>query len=323
MGSYPCTSNIGVTCQYFQGQTGWAQLLVFDQIVATFTDASYATTNFHLLIPDMQTAQQNNYFWYHVGIYNTLTKDYTYTYSARFYRVWNDWPTSVSTYSTFQADIVGKAGSYKDDVAVTVYNPSISTGGTSFIFLCTQWSLFENGVTTFSPSTLAMATPATFTGTNEKTPLAVYLANGMYLTIIPFTYVSSQATFTFYLNNAHLPYTYDLPTYYIYAVRNSDWFLTSSNALIMANGGTLYESPLQSLVISCQDNALGVANTYCTVVFGTSNPLLATGKIRLSLSGLTVATSTCFLYFINGTAISVTCESSSDNKNVTVTMNGW
>lgn len=62
----------------------------------------------------------------------------------------------------------------------------------------------------------------------------------MYLTIIPFTYVSSQLTFTFHLDNAHMPYTYDLPTYYIYAIRNSVWDLTSSNAFVMANGGTLY-----------------------------------------------------------------------------------
>lgn len=33
----------------------------------------------------------------------------------------------------------------------------------------------------------------------------------------------------------------------------------------MANGGTLYQSPLQSLVVTCQDNAVGVVNTYCTI----------------------------------------------------------
>lgn len=137
MASYPCTSNIGVTCQYFKGQVNWNQLLTLDQIVATFTDTVYATTNFHLLIPDIQTSQQNNYFWYHIGLYNTKTKDYSYTYSNYFYRSSSNWPTSVTSSPTFQADIVGKAGSYKDNVAVTVYNPSINTGGTSFIFLCT------------------------------------------------------------------------------------------------------------------------------------------------------------------------------------------
>jgi len=91
----------------------------------------------------------------------------------------------------------------------------------------------------------------------------------------------------------------------------------------MANGGTLYQSPLQSLVVTCQDNAVGVVNTYCTILFGTSNPLLASGNIRLSLSGMTVSTSTCFLYQSNGTQIPVSCASSTDNLNVTVSMSGW
>ena len=136
-------------------------------------------------------------------------------------------------------------------------------------------------------------------------------------------YVTSTTSFTFWLDKAHMPYTYDLPSMYIYTVRRSDWRIQSINSFIMSNGNTLYEGPLQSLVVNCQDNALGVVNTYCTINFGTTNPLLADGKIRISLSGMTVATDTCFLYFINGIQIPVTCTSSTDNLNVTVTMTGW
>lgn len=64
-------------------------------------------------------------------------------------------------------------------------------------------------------------------------------------------------------------------------------------------------------------------NTYCTIIFGTSNPLLANGYIRLSLSGMTVDTNICYLSLTNGTSVPVTCSSSSDNKNVTVAMSGW
>lgn len=280
----------------------------FDRIVVTFSDTSYASTAFQLLIPDMQTGQHDdNSFWYHLGVYNTISKDYSFLYAGKYFRDWNYWGTSVSTQTSFTADIVGKAGSYKLNTAINVYNPSINTGVSSFIFLCTQWSLFENGVTTLSPATLALTTPATFTPTGENTPLGLYLANGMYLTVIPLTYVSSTAAFTFWLDRAHMPYTYDLPDMYLYAIRKNDWYLTSANSFIMSSGGSLYESPLQSLVASCQDNAVGVVNTYCTIVFGTSHPLLATGNIRLSLSGMTVATETCFLYHSNSTAIAVTC----------------
>ncbi len=169
-----------------------------------------------------------------------------------------------------------------------------------------------------------MSTPATFNGAFDKAPLGFYYASNMYLTVIPFSYVTTaQSTFTFNLDKAHMPYSYDLPNYYIYAISKSNWFYTSTNSLVMANGGTLYQSPLQSLVVNCADNALGVVNTYCTIIFGTSNPLLKNGYIRLSLSGMTVATNVCYLYDSNGTSILVTCTSSSDNKNVTVAMTGW
>lgn len=99
--------------------------------------------------------------------------------------------------------------------------------------------------------------------------------------------------------------------------------MASSNEFVMTNGGTLYQGPLQNLLITCQDNAKGVLNTYCNIVFGTTNPLLATGAIRVSFSGMTVATNLCYLTMTNGTSIPVTCSSSSDNKNVTVIMTGW
>lgn len=241
MQAYPCTSNIAITCQYFQGLTnGYNQLVFLDKIVVTFSNTDYSTKNFHILLPDMQIAQYENYFWYHVGFYNLLTKDYTYSHSGRYYRYWNDWTTSISTDSSFYADITGKAGSYRNNVTIYVYNPSINTGGTSYIVLCTNWSLFENGITTLSSTTLAMTTPATFTGTNDMSPLSTYVTNGMYITVIPFTYVSGQTSFSFTLNNAHMPYSYDLPNYYIYAIRYSDWFMTSSNALVMSGSGILY-----------------------------------------------------------------------------------
>ena len=323
MDPYPCTSNIGVSCTYLQGQVGWNQISVSDQIIVRFKDTSYTTTKFHVLIPDVPVAQYSNYHWYHIGVYNKITKDYNILYSQRFYRPWYDWANSFTTYTTLVAGIVGKAGSYKYNTTVNVYNPSITTGADSYIFMCTQWSLFENGVTTLSPATLAMTSPATFVGTNDQAPLAVYFYSGMYLTMIPLQYVNGTATFSFWLDKAHMPYTYDLPNFYIYTIRRSDYLVTSSNSLIMANGGTLYQSPLQSLVVTCQDNAVGVVNTYCTILFGTSNPLLASGNIRLSLSGMTVSTSTCFLYLSNGTQIPVTCSSSTDNLNLTVAMTGW
>ena len=167
---------------------------------------------------------------------------------------------------------------------------------------------------------MAMTTPARF-GTNNLAPISTYMINGMYITVIPFIYTASS-NFTFYIDNVHMPYSYDLPSYYIYIAEQSAKNMVSSNQFVMANGGTLYSSPLQSLTVSCQDNAVGVVSTYCSINFGTSNPLLSAGNIRVSLSGLTVATNMCFLTSSNGTSIPVTCTSSTDNINITVALSG-
>lgn len=143
MDPYPCTSNIAVSCQYLIGLNGGqSQVTWFDKIVVKFSNTDYATTNFHILLPDMQVAQYDNYFWYHVGFYNLLTKDYTYSFSGRYHRTWSEWINSVSADSDFYADITGKAGSYRKNVSIFVSNPSINTGASSFIVLCTNWSLF-------------------------------------------------------------------------------------------------------------------------------------------------------------------------------------
>jgi hypothetical protein len=92
----------------------------------------------------MQTAQYYNYFWYHLGYYNLLTKDYTYSYSGTYSRPGSNWITSggITSNANFYADISGKAGSYRNNVSVYVNNPSITLGANSFILLCTQWSFF-------------------------------------------------------------------------------------------------------------------------------------------------------------------------------------
>jgi hypothetical protein len=164
-----------------------------------------------------------------------------------------------------------------------------------------------------------MGSPAIF-GSNHLSPLGLYMTGGMYLTIIPFTYNAYVPQFNIFLDNVHMPYSYDLPTYYIYVVRQSNQQMVSTNQFIMMNGGTLYGSPLQSLSITCRDNSIGVVNTYCTINFGTSNPLLASGNVRVVFSGMTIATNRCYLKTSTGVLITTTCISSSDNRNVTVTL---
>ena len=107
-----------------------------------FTDTAYTNSKFHVLIPDVPYAQYSNYHWYAVGIYDKVTKDYDLSHAGRHYRQWNYWYTSLSASSALTADLTGKAGSYRQNMSVTCYNPTIDTGASSWLLMSTQWSLF-------------------------------------------------------------------------------------------------------------------------------------------------------------------------------------
>ena len=145
MQSYPCSSNIPIQCTYYIGNAwGSNQIFYYDRISVTFLDNSYRTTNFHIIIPDTYINQNSVHFYYFLGFYNKLTKDWQYnTYSYYYYRNWDYWISSPYDYvSLLAADISGKAGAYRNNVSVTVGNNNIETGGQSFLFLTTQWSFF-------------------------------------------------------------------------------------------------------------------------------------------------------------------------------------
>lgn len=141
--SYPCTSNIGVSCLYLVGEQNTNQFFGWDRIIIFFSHTSYSTTDFHVLVPDTQTGQYTNNFFYQSGFYNQISKDIVFNCANSYSRIWNSWSNAIPAVSAnMQADMEGKAGSYRTNVSITVYNPSITLSGLSFVFLCTQWSFF-------------------------------------------------------------------------------------------------------------------------------------------------------------------------------------
>lgn len=144
MEPYPCTSNIPIRCTWYQGNVGsYNQIFMLDRVVVTFLDTSYGTTPFHIIVPDLAINMQTKTIYYFGGSYNILTKDWSFVYANSITRNWNFWsasPTGVLT--AMRADITGRAGSYRRNVSVSLFNNAITTGGTSFLLLSTQWSFF-------------------------------------------------------------------------------------------------------------------------------------------------------------------------------------
>lgn len=79
---------------------------------------------------------------------------------------------------------------------------------------------------------------------------------------------------------------------------------------------------MNNLVFTCNDNSLGVTNTYCTVVFATFQDIEVASVIIINLYGLYVSTNLCSLIYTNtNTSIPVTSCTPSTNLNVlTVTL---
>jgi hypothetical protein len=146
MGSYPCTSNIPIKCTFYKGvgsPYAQNQIFLYDRIMVTFLDLTYSTVPFHIIVPDTQINSNNNYFYYQLGLYNRLTKDWSFTYSGDFYRTSSAWTsTSASPDVNLAADITGKAGAYRQNVSIAVYYTQPTSASKAFVILSTQWSFF-------------------------------------------------------------------------------------------------------------------------------------------------------------------------------------
>ena len=124
--AYPCTSNIPITCTFYAVTYGNNQPVRFDRVAVTFSDNSYSTKPFHILLPDMQMNQYDNYVYAYAGFYDTLKKDWQYFSAENYYRYWGYWTsTEAGIISTMGTDITGKAGSYRSNVSVTISNNAV------------------------------------------------------------------------------------------------------------------------------------------------------------------------------------------------------
>lgn len=152
-----------------------------------------------------------------MGIYNKLTKDYLYKYrNSGFLRNTNFISAGSNNQPSITVDLQGKAGSYRKNVSVTMYSASVSTSYNSFVVISSSWSLFENGISSYTSATSASSNPTFYA--DYRCPLSVKISSGMYLSIFPFQITPSITSFTFYLDNIHMPYHYDLPNYYIFVI---------------------------------------------------------------------------------------------------------
>lgn len=98
------------------------------------------------------------YFYYQVGVYNKLTKDYVYKYRSSQLDRNPSWVTAgANNNANLYVNFRGKAGSYRSNVTVAVDSSAVTVNQLSFIVISSSWSLFENDKSAYSATPTATA----------------------------------------------------------------------------------------------------------------------------------------------------------------------
>lgn len=76
-----------------------------------------------------------------------------------FYRT--SWPNNVATVlkTALYVDFGGRAGSYKNNVTISIENTRKYTSGLSFLCISTSWPFYERAISSINPISLAVANP--------------------------------------------------------------------------------------------------------------------------------------------------------------------
>ena len=172
---------------------------------------------------------------------------------------------------TNKIQLAGWAGSYKDNVSITITpgNPPYSGSSSSAaLMIVSDWQFFDDS-STYS-TTQVSANPSV--GDTEQSPMWIYLSETeKFLTYMPLATSSDVSVgFNITLDSIKLPYGDDLPYYSIYLV-DSTGTIDSYNELINQDKGVFYSRHLKTLNFSCNVISLGVLNTYCTLTFTPNN----------------------------------------------------
>ena len=138
------------------------------------------------------------------------------------------------------------------------------------------------------------------------------------MTYIPLQTAGVYAsTFNFSLNSVKLPYNHDLPYYSIYLIDGTGT-INCYNEFINQDKNAFYESYPKNLTFTCNDNSIGVQNTYCTIEFQPNHDIEVNSAIHLFFVGMQVATNLCTFTQLPSTIVSSTCSSNTDKNQLTV-----
>lgn len=181
-------------------------------------------------------------------------------------------------------DLAGEAGSYMDNIQIYITPGSAS----------------------FDAASLESANP--IFANVEQTPMYIFMEEySSYLTYIPLKTTGVYSSqFNFSLDSIKLPYNHDLPYYSIYLIDGTGT-IDCYNEFINQDKNAFYESNLKNLTFTCNDNSLGVLNTFCTLTFKPNHDIEVGSVLRLFFVGMQVSTNMCEFVQMPSTDVGNTC----------------
>ena len=303
--SYPCGSNLLITCVYIQGdsQTSVSSTYFLDWDRVHIYLPSTISQDFHIILPDI--FQSANYVYeFYFGTVSS-TNQFTYSYLET--------QLSFTPFRTFSASLLntniqiqnsGFAAAEISNFMLNIYSSTSQLGNLSpnfgaGLFIITSWELWVSGVSSVSVGTAF--------GTLQNAPVTFDFFGGdnqhYYVLCLPLTNSANlNAGLVSYLNGVFNPFSLDLPNYVIYVTRKTSEF-DAYNAFFNAGTNSYSSNNLKSLTYTCTDLLDSEKNTFCTLTFQPNNRLAANGNLLIQATGLTFNTNACTLSYVKGSTV--------------------
>lgn len=307
LGSFPCGSNLAITCQFIRGSSSpiYNNPLDWDRVILTLPSTA-VTTAFNIYFPQFWLTG-NHYYEFLVGTFDTATGIYENLYIANqmglsFYRSTAGF---LASYSNIPNMNIALTGQYAGVLVGTPLQMIIDTPSGGYNFNCcglmaatmmiiTSWDLWSA-----TASITSISTPLSSAAQDAIVYLSYTTTTGLSLRAVIWPMIGTASMKTFFIQNAGMPYSLDTPNYNIYLTDRWGQAI-AYNQFINGGRNALVTNVITQFNFNCQYMIQGYLNTFCTLTFVPNTKIDLQTKMKFIFSDAFVSISGCTFQYNNG-----------------------
>jgi len=305
-GTFPCASNLAISCQYIQGNptTLATNPLDWNRVIITLPNTALSS-DFNIYIPQFFTTGLHSYEFM-VGKFDTTTRTYENLYLSALYTFTplKDlvFLTSTDPDSNLKLDLTGAFAGIlaPNDVPIIFSTPGgyLANSGSNIgatTILITSWNFWSS-----SSSVTNLGTPISTDPQDSIVFLSYETTTGYKLHAILFPMIGTATTpVTFLLHNVYMPYSLDTPDHIIY-VTDRTGNIVSYNQFINGGRNALSVNTMNQLGFNCTHMIRGYLNTYCTLSFTPNADIDLETKVKFNFEDAYITISGCTVKYTTG-----------------------